>query len=144
MSYSEHVAKVIADQLERFVTLNRHQLAGHVANLDFWLAEARHALDVIDNYQARFKSLKAAEMEFVARHDVKIDTEFHSVRPSPPYRVADAARDEARKSVTNGLYRFLLRLYRERLIAEAQWHSILSSFDIGIDPADVRYRDSSD
>ena len=37
MSFSTDVAKLVADQLSRFVTLNPHQLAGQVANLDFWL-----------------------------------------------------------------------------------------------------------
>ena len=35
MSFSENMAKVVADQLARFVTLNTHQLAGHMANLEF-------------------------------------------------------------------------------------------------------------
>ena len=39
MSYSTDIAKLVAGQLSRFVTLNRHQLAGQVANLDFWLAQ---------------------------------------------------------------------------------------------------------
>ncbi len=50
LSYSTSVAKLIADQLLRFVTINRHQLAGRVGNFDFWLEEVRHALEVIDGY----------------------------------------------------------------------------------------------
>ena len=37
MSYSSDIASILAEQLARFVTLNPHQLAGHVPNLDFWL-----------------------------------------------------------------------------------------------------------
>ena len=37
MSFSTDVAKLVADQLSRFVTLNPHPLAGQVANLDFRL-----------------------------------------------------------------------------------------------------------
>jgi hypothetical protein len=51
---------LVTAQLAKFATLNRHQLAGQVANLDFWLAEARHWLDVIDGYRPRFERLKAA------------------------------------------------------------------------------------
>ncbi len=68
MSFSENMAKVVADQLARFVTLNTHQLAGHVANLDFWVSQARHALEVIDGYEPRFRQLKAAQDQYVAEH----------------------------------------------------------------------------
>lgn len=43
MSFSTEMAGLVAGQLARFVTLNRHQLAGQVANLEFWLAQVRHA-----------------------------------------------------------------------------------------------------
>ena len=50
MSFSTDMAKLVADQLSRFVTLRPHQLAGQAANLDFWLAQVRHALGGIDGY----------------------------------------------------------------------------------------------
>ncbi len=48
MAYSSDITKILTDQITKFVTLNRHQLAGHVANLDFWTGEVRHCLNVID------------------------------------------------------------------------------------------------
>jgi hypothetical protein len=48
MAYSSDITKTLTLQIRKFVTLNRHQLAGQVANLDFWLAKVRHCLDVID------------------------------------------------------------------------------------------------
>ena len=48
MSFSEDMAKVVSDQSSRFVTLNRHPLAGQVMNLDFWIDQARHSLAVLD------------------------------------------------------------------------------------------------
>ena len=68
MSFSENMARVVADQFARFVTLNTHQLAGHMANLDFWVAQARHALEVIDDYEPRFRRLKSAQDQYVAEH----------------------------------------------------------------------------
>ena len=62
MSFSTKLAKLVADQLARFVTLNRHQLAGQVANLDFWLDQVRHGLAVVDGYGRRFQRLKAADL----------------------------------------------------------------------------------
>lgn len=39
MSHSTDRAALIAGQLERLARQNAHQLAGQVANLDFWIAE---------------------------------------------------------------------------------------------------------
>src|SRR6266446_1300116 len=102
MSFSENMAKVVADQLVRFVTLNRHQLAGHVANLDFWIAQARHALEVIDGYQERFRRLKAGQADYVATHQITVSLSFDpdiKGPPDPPRRVPDASLREARRSV---------------------------------------------
>ena len=62
MPYSCDIANLLAGQLEKFVTLNRYQLAGHVPNLEFWLAEVRHCLEVVDGYGPRFECLKAAQI----------------------------------------------------------------------------------
>jgi hypothetical protein len=68
MAYSSEIAKILTDQIAKFATLNRHQLVGHVANLDFWTAEVRHGLDVLDGYKARFERLKAAQARYVSEH----------------------------------------------------------------------------
>jgi len=74
VAYSSDIAKTLTQQLTRFVTLNRHQLAGHVANLDFWMAEVRHCFEVIDGYGQRFNRMKKAEGKHVAEHHtIKID-----------------------------------------------------------------------
>ena len=36
MAYMNDISRILADQLAKFATLNRHQLAGQAANLDFW------------------------------------------------------------------------------------------------------------
>ena len=36
MSYMTEIGEVLGKQLMKFVTLNRHQLAGQAANLAFW------------------------------------------------------------------------------------------------------------
>jgi hypothetical protein len=61
MAYSSDITKTLTAQITKFVTLNRHQLAGHVANLDFWVAEDRHCLDVIDGYDRRFEQMKTGQ-----------------------------------------------------------------------------------
>jgi hypothetical protein len=39
MSYSTGISGILTKLIEKFVTLNRYQLAGHAANLDFWTTE---------------------------------------------------------------------------------------------------------
>jgi hypothetical protein len=141
MSYSEHIAKVVSDQLERFVTLNRHQLAGQVANLDFWIAQSRHALGLIDGYQDRFRRMKAGQSEHVAAHGTIVTSPVDSDiagTPFPPRRVPDANLRDARHSVTEATYRFLVRLTNDQLISESQLRSLCDDLEIGIDPKDLR------
>jgi len=61
-SYSIERAALIADQLERLATQNLHQLAGQAANLIFWISEAAHAIRTIDEYPARFRRLREAQV----------------------------------------------------------------------------------
>jgi hypothetical protein len=68
VAYSSDIAKTLTEQLTRFVTLNRHQLAGQVSNLDFWIGEVRHCFEVIDGYVQRFNRLKTAQSKHVAEH----------------------------------------------------------------------------
>ena len=141
MSFSENVAKVVADQLARFVTLNRHQLAGHVANLDFWVAQARHALEVIDGYQERFRRLKNGQAAYVTEHQTTTwlpsDPDIKGP-PDPPRRVADASLREARRAVVDAAYGFLVRLFQDGLIPESQLRAVCGSLGIGIEPTDLR------
>src|SRR3954454_1343197 len=103
MSFSTDVADVVAKQLSRLTTLNRHQLAGQVANLDFWLGEVRHALGVIDGYGVRFVRMHGAEEAYAAGH-AGLDFDGHHCTPKqpppPPHRIPDRELQKARKAVT--------------------------------------------
>ena len=145
MSFSEHMAKIVAEQLERFVTLNRHQLAGHVANLDFWVAQAHHALAVIDGYQERFHKLKAGQAEYVAAHGTVVSSPFDSDITGPPdlpRRVPDGSLRDARRAVADSTYRFLVRCCNDGLIAESRLRAICRNLDIGVETTDLRRRDA--
>src|SRR5712692_4540361 len=123
MAFSSDIANLVAEQVSRFVTLNRHQLAGQVANLDFWLAEVRHGLEVIDGYGRRFEQLKAAQTAHVAEHHT---IEFDLDDPcctrqtaDPPRRVPDKDLKEARRALCEVSYRFLIRCCNEGFISES-------------------------
>ncbi len=141
MSFSEKLARVVADQLERFVTLNTHQLAGHVANLDFWIAQARHVVEGIDGYEPRFRRLKAGQDQYVVEHQTEtylLDDAYIRWKADSPQRVAHSSLRDARRAVTDATYRFLVRCCNEQLIPEEQLRDICKSLDISVESTDIR------
>ena len=144
MPYSTDIAQLLTDQLTKFVTLNRHQLAGQVANLDFWLDEVRHALAVLDGYGQRFHSLKQAQTRHVAEHHT-LEFEFEDPccsrgSPAPPVRTPDAEIEAARRALREATYRFLLRCLKAGMIEPPALRTACESLGIGVDPADLRVR----
>jgi hypothetical protein len=144
MAYSNDISKTLTDQITKFVTLNRHQLAGHVANLDFWVAEVRHCLDVIDGYDRRFEKMKTAQTKHISRHETvefSLDDPCCIQRPvSPPRRVSGADLGEARLNLCDATYRFLVRCFNEGLIHEDVFRRACGSLDLGVEASDVRQR----
>jgi hypothetical protein len=134
MSFSTEVAGHVSAQLSRFVTLNRHQLAGQVANLDFWLGQVRHALGVIDGYGVRFIRMHAAQEQYVAAHgttEFAPDADFPTERKaSPPRRVPDRELQKARRELIEAASRFLERCKREGMISEAQVSEVFEGLGI--------------
>lgn len=133
MSYTTEVAKLIENQLARFVTFSLHQLAGQVNNLDFWLAEVRHALAVIDGYGARFTRLHDTQEQYVAIHRmlVRSPIDDEERKPDAPRRIADREMRDAKRSLLEVAERFLTRCYQDKLLTLAQWQEACES--VGID-----------
>lgn len=66
MAYVAEISKALTNTVSGFATLNAYQLAGQTANLDFWLDEVTHCLEVIDGYDHRFEKLQNAQTAYVA------------------------------------------------------------------------------
>jgi hypothetical protein len=134
MSFSTNMAGIVADQLSRFITLNRHQLAGQAANLDFWLAQVRHALAALDGYGVRFIQMHSAQEQYVAAHDVTT-SEFGPAgpkerQPSPPRRIPDRELQKARRALVEAARRFLDRCRADGLITEKQLSAAFADLDV--------------
>lgn len=142
MAYSSDIANLLADQLTKFTTLNRHQLAGHAANLDFWTAEVRHCLDVIDGYNRRFEQMKAAQLEYTDQHgtiEYSLDDPCCTrTKAQPPRRVANAELAGSRSRLREATYRFLVRCCNERLIPETVLRGACRRLEIGVESSDLR------
>jgi hypothetical protein len=141
MAYSSEIADVLTAQLDRLSTLNPHQLAGQVANLEFWLHEVTHCQNVIDGYRARFDRMKAAEANYVREHDTKVvypDVALAPTTPVKPRRVPDDELQSSRLQMREAFYRFLVRTYREGLIDETLLRKTANVIDLSIDLVDLR------
>ena len=145
MSYSSEVANLIANQLSRFMTLNRHQLAGQAANLDFWLNETRHAIEVIDGYGQRYEQMRSAQSRYVSEHETFVydsRDEFYKPKPpDPPIRVSHTELKEARRTVTDAAYRFFVRCTNEGFITESRLREASDDLGIGVEASDLKRRD---
>jgi len=142
MSYSSDVAVLLAKQLTRFATLNRHQLVGHLANLDFWLSEVAHSLQVLDGYNVRFEQLKNAQAKYTAEHktiEFALDDPCCIRGPvAGPKRAPAGDLKDGRRQLCDSLCRFLSRCFKEKLIDESALRETCDRFDIGIDYDEVK------
>jgi hypothetical protein len=117
------MARLVTDQLSRFVTLRPYQLAGQAANLDFWLAQVRHALEVIDGYGVRFVRMEGGQQQYAAAHDTKLSevgpAGVEERTPPPPRRIPDRELRQARRALVEAATRFLERCRAEGLVADS-------------------------
>lgn len=123
MAYAIDVAKILADTLAKFSTLNPGQLAGHVANLEFWVLEINHGTSLIDGYHKRFEAMKAAQQPKVRAVDLK--------------SVPDSQLKQARNDLIDAAYKFLLRCYKTNLLDEKSLRTILASIGTTLEPQDI-------
>lgn len=121
VAYLDGICAPLIKTLNHSAALPAHQLAGHAANVEFWISETRHCLTVIDGYQERFDRLRAGQAAYEARHDV--------MSPGAPVRrgAKDSARQELRRAVGEAIERFLVRCQREGLLSDKYLKTALGS-----------------
>jgi hypothetical protein len=141
MAYSTEIVQVLTSTLSRFVTLNRHQLAGHVANLDFWLSEVRHCTAVLDGYYRRFEAMKSAQVKHTQeRHTIEFSLDDPCCTggsASPPKTISKTELESARRALLDAAYRLLLRCYKCDFINQDRLRSAADAIGTSIDVADL-------
>lgn len=144
--YTTEKANLITEQLERFTSGYDHHVAGHFANLDFWLNEVVAALNTIDGYKPRFEVLREAQRDWVNAHHTRVfaycpmckgKCEFDSGVPAPPQRYRHADIAQARKALVDAAYFFLARCYRLGLLDATTLKQHCDFVGTSIDPADL-------
>ncbi|WP_442481571.1 hypothetical protein [Aeoliella sp. SH292] len=149
MAYSIEVADALVKTLGKFKTLNNYQLAGQLANIEFWADEVRHVVRVLDGYSRRDSDRKKSERHYINTHDTKrfdayekevfndvLDPEF--LRPALPddYLIESSVIKAKRQQVADALYHFLKRCHKEQLLTGEEAKACLKSCDLGWEPGD--------
>ncbi len=122
----EHVPYLAAIRLPAIKTLTHsaglpaNQLAGHAANLEFWVGEAKHCLAAIDGYWERFKRLRTRQVEYEKQHNMPVTVV--SLRRG----IGDADRQELRRVLLEAIEQFLSRCRREGLISTEELKAALA------------------
>jgi hypothetical protein len=134
VSFSTDIADLVAKQLSRFVTFNRHQLAGQVANLDFWLGEVQHALAVIDGYGVRFTRMYAAQEQHVSTHgttEFNLDASWETKhQASSPHRLPAHELEKSRRNLTQAASKLLERCRSEGFLLKDQFSAAMASLGV--------------
>jgi hypothetical protein len=108
MSYIEDICSPLIKVLEKTAQLPCHQLAGHVANLDFWMNEVEHCLGVVSGYDERFERMKEA---------LQTQAAIEGIEPNLLQRgVKFKTGKDLQKQLRAATSRFLQRCHDERLI----------------------------
>jgi hypothetical protein len=150
--YSIEVSRILTENLKRFATFNSHHLAGQVANLDFWLKEVMHCLDVLDGYKKRFEQLKEAQTRYAVEHRTvqfslddapsPDDSGFYTYA-EPPVKIRDTELKEVRRALRDAAYRFLIRSYNAGLIAESTLRESVAAIGTSVEARDFKRRRTS-
>jgi hypothetical protein len=121
VSYVDDIALPLVRVLEHNAGLSVHQLAGHMANVDFWLDEVRHCIAVIDGYAERFEKLRWAQAAYERGHphaisdsagwSKKVGREPLLKKSSP-----DSERRRLRRQLLKAAGRLIDRAHRDGLI----------------------------
>jgi hypothetical protein len=121
VSYIDGICTPLVRTLEHSAGLPVHQLAGHAANVDFWVSETKHCLAVIDGYQNRFERLRAGQAEYEKKQNV--------LGKTPPIQrgAKHNVRQDCRRSVCEAIEKFLTRCHREGLLSEKDLKNALDS-----------------
>lgn len=151
MAYTIDIADKVSTTVGKFASLNPHQLSGHLANLDFWVGEIKHALAVLDGYSRRQSNLESGQQAHINRHDTRrfskdqkqANNEYpwdegEQVPRAEPdrFRLDKNQLKTKRQEVSDSLYFFLKRCYAERLIEGEKAKACLKECGLGWEPGD--------
>jgi len=114
MRYLERRVDALCDVLDRAVDLKAHHLVGFIANLDWWMREARQLLVDIDEYPERFDTMRQAINDYLKAHP---QGELDDDNPVSMQHMSNGDRQAIRNRLVQSISRFLKRCESAELIA---------------------------
>lgn len=151
MAYTTDIADAVSTTINKFVTLNTHQLVGHVANLEFWTEQVQNAQAALDGHDSRQRVREHAQQDYIRQHDTRRfalqDTAEQRdcadvcdlPRAEPDRHRIDAATIRTkRREVADAFYRFVRRCHKVGLLSNEAASAALEKCGIGIEPGDFR------
>lgn len=148
MIYTIEKANLVSEQLRKFKDCFAHQLAGHYANINFWINEVKKSLIALDEYNKRFNIMRDGQSDWIENHGEPIHEycpvckgkcEFSNGIPSLPRKVESSLLKETRKDLVNSTYYFLVRCYNSKLIDLKTLENYCSEVGTSIDPKDLNH-----
>ena len=146
MIYSIEKANLTSEQLRKFKDCFAHQLAGHNANIRFWINEVKESLIVLDNYNNRFYAMRDGQLAWIENHGEPIHEycpicqgkcEFSNGIPTLPTRIESSLLKETRKNLVNSAYYFLVKSYNSKLMDLKALENYCAEVGTSIDPKDL-------
>ena len=92
---------------------------------------------VSHGYNARFDSMSAAQKSYVSEHQTIVFSTYDR-KASPPKRVPDRERTDARRQLCESFYRFVVRCHNAGLIDERALLQECARHDISVDKKDLK------
>ncbi|MBL9147321.1 MAG: hypothetical protein JNM94_01370 [Phycisphaerae bacterium] len=146
LKYSIERASLLAEQLRQLASRHPHQLAGHAANLDFWVGEVSDSLRALDGYNERFRRMRAAQLAWTRERRTRVRgycpickgaCELGPSAPPPPERTPIEEIESARAGLRAALRRLLARIDDLELRAEAELRSMAACVGVTLEREDL-------
>ncbi len=150
MIYTIERAKLITEQLRKFVDSYAYMVAGQFANIDFWIDETLNSISAIDQHNVRFEKMCEAQKEWIEEKNVRVPdycyicngicelSEQHYKKPELPKQRAKNEKKEARKELVNSAYYFLVRCFKIGLLNEEELKGYCNQIGTSVDLDDLK------
>lgn len=147
MIYSAEKENLISEQLKKFTSGYTHHVVGHFANIDFWINEAKEALNVINDHKHRFDSMYNAQKKWIEEHQPVVHEycpmcggkcEFSDGKPTLPEFKHKRVLADAKKDLADAAYFFLVRCFRIGLLTKEALKEKCDLIETSIDPNDLK------
>jgi len=118
MTYTDSVTQQLIKVIDYASGLPVHKLAGYASNLDFWVAEIRHCLDVIDGYERRYQRMRQGERKYYDEHKDEWQKRRRMGQSPQTQKRSIKAHElsEVRKAIVSASDVFFFRCWREGFI----------------------------